>query len=127
MLWHCQVSLDTDKGDGLAALSSLWELSGLLHCSDSAAYCHRSAFLLTNLIHPFYASQDKEERERREREAQRKRQQWRALSAAEKKLDWQRYGKYDALHQLLQSAAEEPTFEVRSLNQRQAGDAITVL
>ena len=70
---------------------------------------------------PPHASQDKEERERRESEAQQKRQQWRALSAADKELDWQRYGKYDALHQLLKSAAEEPTFEVRRLSPCQQG------
>ena len=83
--------------------------------------------LFTLSIHPLHASQDKEERDRRKREAQRKRQQWRALSAADKELDWQRYGKYDALHQLLKSAAEEPTFEVCPLSQRQAGDAMAVL
>ena len=56
--------------------------------------------------------QDKEERERRTREAQQRRQRWRQLSAEEKELDWQRYGKYDALQQLLQSAAEDPSFKV---------------
>lgn len=56
--------------------------------------------------------QSKEERERRAREAQQQRQRWRELSAAEKELDWQRYGKYDALQQLLQSAAEDPSFKV---------------
>ena len=56
--------------------------------------------------------QTKEERERRAAEAQQRRQRWRELSAAEKELDWQRYGKYDALQQLLQSAAEDPSFKV---------------
>ena len=56
--------------------------------------------------------QDKEERERRARQTQRRRQRWRELSAAEKELDWQRYGKYDALQQLLQSAADDPSFKV---------------
>ena len=59
-----------------------------------------------------HGSQDKEERERRERAAQQRRQSWRQLAAAEKELDWQRYGKYDALQQLLASAAEDPAFKV---------------
>ena len=49
---------------------------------------------------------------RREHEAQRERQRWKNLSAAEKELDWQRYGKYDALQQLLSSAASDPSFKV---------------
>ena len=56
--------------------------------------------------------QDREERERRARKAAQRRQRWRDLSAAEKELDWQRYGKYDALQNLLQSASEDPSFKV---------------
>ena len=64
--------------------------------------------------------QDKEERERRAHDAQQRRQRWRQLSAEEKELDWQRYGKYDALQQLLQSAAEDPSFKVLLLPALQA-------
>lgn len=72
-------------------------------------------------------AQDKEERERRERAAQQRRQRWRQLAAEERELDWQRYGKYDALHQLLKSAAEDPKFEVRPLRQCHRGKATAVL
>lgn len=44
--------------------------------------------------------------------AQQRREAWRAQADAQAELDWERYGKYDMLHELLQAATSEPSLQV---------------
>ncbi|CAL8463993.1 g3528 [Coccomyxa elongata] len=53
----------------------------------------------------------KEERQRRAVNAQQRREAWRAQAGAQAELDWERYGKYDMLHELLQAATSEPSLQ----------------
>ena len=63
-------------------------------------------------------AQSKEERRQRAVKAQQRREAWQAQAGAQAELDWERYGKYDMLHELLQAATSEPSLQVcpRSLN-----------
>ena len=56
--------------------------------------------------------QSKEERQQRAWRAQQHRQRWREQADAEAELDWERYGKYDMLHELLQTATSDPALQV---------------
>ncbi len=96
----------------LLACRKIWATAfWLVTCTHAFRNCRLNSDSFAH--HP----QDKEERERRQRLTQKRRQRWRELSAAEKELDWQRYGKYDALQQLLQSAADDPSFKVLPLRE----------
>ncbi|BDA49099.1 hypothetical protein COCOBI_13-2090 [Coccomyxa sp. Obi] len=53
----------------------------------------------------------KEERQRRAVRAQQRREAWRAQADAQAELDWERYGKYDMLHEVLQAATSEPSLQ----------------
>jgi hypothetical protein len=56
--------------------------------------------------------QSKEERRLRALEAQQRRQRWRAQADAEAELDWERYGKYDMLHEVLKAATSASDLQV---------------
>lgn len=64
------------------------------------------------VLMPRLVVQSKDERRRRAYEAEQRRLRWRAHAEAKAELDWERYGKYDMLHEVLKSATSAPQLQV---------------
>ena len=75
-----------------------------------AAAAHVSLCML--FVRCCVSLQSKDERQQRARAAKQRRQRWRDQADAEAELDWERYGKYDMLHELLQTASSDPALQV---------------
>lgn len=67
------------------------------------------------MINGLAVLQSKEERQQRALEAQQRRVRRRMEAGTEDELEWERYGKYDMFHELLQAASSAPSLQVKAL------------